>query len=256
MRILLTGGSGRLGRALLACRWPDGVGVIAPTRRELDITDRQSCRAAMHRYCPDIVIHAAAFADAARAESLKPWCWDLNVNGTRNLTIGIHDTRVVFISTDYVFDGVTGNYSERDFPAPLNYYGLTKTVAEAIIFAHPWSLIIRAPFRADPPWPFERAIVDQWTSCRFASEVAPDIIRAALMLDLTGVIHIGGPRRSIYEMARDASPEVGQITRAEIEAETGLRLPRDTSLDSSKWHSLPKASQQSFRLAETLTATR
>ena len=208
---------------------------MAPPKDELDVTSAASCMKAVRTYQPDLIIHAAAYTNALKAETEKADCWRVNVTGTENMARAAHGRRFVYISTDYVFDGRLGNYSEADIPNPLNFYGLTKLIGEYVVRQYPNTLILRAPFRADPPWRYERAFDDQFTSCRFVSEQAPEIARAALG-DEVGTLHIGGPRRSILEMACEASPgQVGQMFRCEIQ---NLVLPRDVSLNSTRWECL------------------
>lgn len=243
-RILLTGGSGRLGTAIrkhLVC--------FAPGRSLLDICDPRSVKAAMKKYDPEIIIHAAAFADALGCERDKQRAWDTNVTGTENLLYAAPDRRFVYISTDYVFDGESGCYREDDVPNPVNFYGLTKLAGELLASTHSYALILRAPFRQDGPWRYPRAFSDQWTSCAWASVRAPEIVQAALG-NMTGVLHIGSSRKSILSLAREVSPEVGETTRATF---SGVRIPRDTSLDSSKWHSYLAASERSSQLVGTWT---
>jgi len=238
--ILITGGSGRLGTALRNL-----TECIAPSHYAMDITDVDLCRAVVELNDPDVIIHCAGFVDAAKAEQCRGRCWQLNVDGTRNMIRAANGRRFVHISTDYVFDGRKGCYSESDVPNPVNFYGLTKLAGEMVVGEHGNTLILRAPFRADPPWRFDRAFTDQFTSCDFVSLRAPEILEAALS-DWTGLLHIGGPRRSIYDLARQVSL-VGQMSREEAE----VNLPRDTSLNCSKWHSLKKA----YRLSSQAAAT-
>lgn len=241
-RILLTGGSGRLGRALQACM----PGIIAPSHADLDVTDRADCMAAISDLDPDIVIHAAGYVDSVKAETDREACWKANVKGTEQMMQAASwgGRRFVYVSTDYVFDGVKGDYRESDAPNPINFYGVTKLAGEMIVSQYPNTLILRAPFREDPPWKYPKAFDDQWTSCDFVSKRAPQIIKAALMEHLKGVLHIGGARLSIYEMAKSVSPEVAPISRKWA----GLSLPADTSLNSSKWLSLQNQSAQSSRV--------
>jgi dTDP-4-dehydrorhamnose reductase len=240
-RIMITGGSGRLGTALQKVTrcW-------APTRRDCDITNYDSCALALHLFQPDVVIHCAGFANSLAAETHREECHWLNVKGTRNMADAAQGRRFVYVSTDYVFDGKQGNYSEADDVSPVNWYGETKAAGEEVALSHDYALVLRAPFRADPPWGFARAFTDQWTSCDWATVRAWEIMRAALMVDLTGILHIGSACRSIYEMANSVS-DVGPMLRAEV---VGVKLPRDTSLDSSKWHRILSA--QSYQHAETL----
>ena len=250
--ILITGGTGRLGRKLVAClRLIEGVVCIAPDRSALDVLSPEGCAVAIDRSCPDVVIHCAGFVNTFSAESEHSRCWQLNVEGTRNVARASRPARFVYVSTDYVFDGVQGNFAESDVPAPVNYYGLTKLVGEAIALEHPNSLVLRAPFRDDPPWAYPRAFADQWTSCDFVSVRAPQVAAAALGAH-RGILHIGGERRSILAMARAVSPVVQPMMRSEV----AVRLPRDTSLDSSLWHSLIEASGRQSLRAETSISAR
>lgn len=236
-RILITGGSGRLGSAIRAVCARELISCCAPPSGDLDVLNadvrdwwpRELCD-----FNPTVIIHCAAYANAWKAEASRAECWRLNVEGTRNMVNSAYGPRFVYISTDYVFDGEEGNYSEEDCPNPVNFYGASKLAAEMIVSEHPNTLILRAPFRADPPWRFPRAFTDQWTSCRFASEVARDVVAAAVS-DVTGILHIGGERRSIHELAETATPGMLRMKRADF---PGLRIPRDTSLNSAKWKSL------------------
>jgi dTDP-4-dehydrorhamnose reductase len=233
-RILITGGSGRLGSAIRAVCARNLVSCCAPPSGVLDVLEKAAARVYVASVNPDLIIHCAAFANALKAETDRAACWALNVEGTRNMVRAAVGRRFVYISTDYVFDGDEGNYSEADQPNPVNFYGLSKLAGEMIVSEHENTLILRAPFRANPPWRFPRAFTDQWTSCRFASEVAPDVVAAALSNE-TGILHMGGPRRSILELANEATPGMLAASREKF---PGLRIPRDTSLNSSRWQAL------------------
>lgn len=224
--VLITGGSGALGSAIRKL-----VDFFAPDSQELDITDFQKCRAAVEKYNPDVIIHCAAWTDVASAEKDKKDCWRVNVVGTENMARAAAGRRFIYISTEYVFDGEWGNYKEDDIPHPVNFYALTKLCGEIAARQYPNTLIIRTAFKQDGPWPYKAAFIDQWMSADFASERAPDILRASLMPGLTGLIHISGQRKTIYELAKKVSPEVKKMSIKDV----SVVLPRDTSLDSSRW---------------------
>ncbi|HCJ11008.1 MAG TPA: NAD(P)-dependent oxidoreductase, partial [Clostridiales bacterium] len=99
-RVLMTGGSGRLGTELRRLL-PD---LIAPPRRELDITRPETIEAALERYRPTVVLHAAAYTDVAGAERDRETCWQTNVRGTAALVSAVNRTEagLIHISTDYV----------------------------------------------------------------------------------------------------------------------------------------------------------
>lgn len=222
MATLITGGTGRLGSVL-----KKHIDCVAPTRDELDITDPKSCYRAIKKYQPDLIIHCAGYVNTLKAEENKKECWNVNVNGTANLFKYSFNTKFVYISTDYVFDGENAPYDEDSIPNPINFYGLTKLIGEQIVLQYPLSLVLRAPFRTSGPWPYERAFEDQWTSCRFVEDVVKDIIKLS-QSDIEGIVHLPGERMSILEMARLVSPEVKAMRRSEV----SVKLPRDVALIS------------------------
>lgn len=234
-KVLVTGGSGRLGseiQKLISC--------IAPSARELDVTSLASCQKAIKKYNPDIIIHTAAHTDVAGAEEHKKQCWAVNVIGTENIARAAAGRRLVYISTDYVFDGERGNYREDDIPNPVNFYALTKLMGEGIIRQYPNTLIIRTAFKPNGPWAYPSAFVDQWGSHDFVSAIAPQLVRAAQMKNLFGVIHIAGKRTTMYDLARRVSPDVGKILRTDI----ATPLPKDVSLNISKWKTISSKSNR------------
>lgn len=234
MRALITGGKGRLGTALTQyARRFKNVSVTALGKDELDVRNLGQVHTAIAE--SDLVIHCAGVLSAV-SEKDHRLAWDTNVEGTANVATccEVHKSRLVHISTDYVFDGNEGNYAEDCPPSPVNYYGFTKAVAESIVDCTVLgsSLVLRCPFRYEGPWGYAKAFSDQWISGRVIGEVVPDIWKAALDDDLRGMLHIGGPRKNILDFARESTPEVGSCTRAEF---TDFRIPMDVSLDSTRW---------------------
>lgn len=228
---VLTGGSGRLGTELVRLL-PE---LRAPARDELDVREPAAW---LERERPALIVHAAAFTDVAAAEGQREECWDTNVRGTRRLARAAArlGARFVLISTDYVFAGTTGGYREDDTPGPVrNYYALSKLAAEeAARAALPADrlLVIRTSFRARS-WPHPRAFTDLYTSQDYIDRLAPQL---ALAVCLAGrlpfdTVHIGGPRRSSFELARERRPDVQPASRSEAPVE----LPADVSLNTERW---------------------
>lgn len=235
-RVLITGGTGRLGtelRALLP-------GIVAPPRADLDVTDPDSVRRGLDRHAPDVVVHAAAYTDVKGAETDRQGCWAVNVGGTRNVAAAVasNGALLVQISTDYVFEGTRGMYREDDpLGPPANYYALSKLVAEELARTAPRHLVIRTSFRPRD-WPYPVAFTDVFTSQDYVDVIAPGIARAIRHAPALGVdtLHIATERKSVYDLARRRSPDV----RAGTKAEAGVRLPDDTSLDVSLWTRLAR----------------
>ncbi|MBI2862339.1 MAG: sugar nucleotide-binding protein, partial [Chloroflexi bacterium] len=134
MRILLTGGSGQLGSELRK-RW-DKEGLSAPSSKELDITDSQRVLTFVAELHPDIVVHTAAYTDVDGCERDPDRALLVNALGTQYLALACQEigAALLFVSTDYVFDGQqTEPYLEFDPPNPINTYGRSKQAGEQAV---------------------------------------------------------------------------------------------------------------------------
>ena len=233
-QIILTGGGGRLGselRGLLP-------GVIAPDLPDFDITRRSDVETALDAHHPAVVVHAAAYTNVGGAEKERSACWKVNVEGTRNVVRAVIERGIflVHISTDYVFDGVHGQYTEDDPIGPVrNYYALSKLVAEELARLTPRHLVIRTSFRPRE-WPYTTAFEDVYTSQDYVDIIAPEIATAIRRCDEVPypTIHIATERKSVYELARRRKPDVQSGSKRDA----GVELPDDISLDISRWLAL------------------
>ncbi len=131
-RALITGAGGQVGLELQAAQ-PNGWSVVACGSAELDVTQADRVRAVVRRERPDVVIHAAAFTEVDRAESDVERAEAVNVRGTEHVAEAVRtiDARLLYVSTDFVFDGASGRpYTPDDTPKPLGVYGRTKLAGE------------------------------------------------------------------------------------------------------------------------------
>ena len=135
MKVLITGSKGMLGHDLVKILSKENE-IIATTHDTLDITDIEETISTIKEINPDIVINAAAFTAVDAAETDEDLAYQVNVIGTRNLAVACQkaDSALVYISTDYVFDGTKGeSYREYDTTNPLGVYGKTKYLGEVYI---------------------------------------------------------------------------------------------------------------------------
>lgn len=136
MRIALTGAGGMLGSDIQRVfRDTDIVGFM---HKDLDITSIDTVNERIRAVRPDFLIHAAAFTDVDRCESEVEKAYLVNGIGTRNIAMVCEDIKcpVIYISTDYVFDGSRGTpYNEWDATSPINRYGLSKLMGEEFVKA-------------------------------------------------------------------------------------------------------------------------
>ncbi|MDO8339829.1 MAG: SDR family oxidoreductase, partial [Candidatus Burarchaeum sp.] len=158
MRLLVVGASGQLGRALVeaALEWDFEVtgtyesrpenGPSAPLQHfHLDMTDAKEVEAVFEKAKPDACVLAAAYTNVDGCETDPAKADRINVEGTRNVAEACkkRNCLFVFISSDYVFDGKKGPYSEEDKPNPINHYGKTKLEGEKIAQGLKEHLIVR-----------------------------------------------------------------------------------------------------------------
>ena len=132
MKVLLTGAAGQLGQALIHSR-PEGVGLIACGRAELDLADPQACAAAVLEHRPAWVLNAGAYTAVDRAESEPELAQAVNGGAPAAFAEALASTggRLLQVSTDFVFNGAQGSPYRPDQPLdPLGVYGASKAAGE------------------------------------------------------------------------------------------------------------------------------
>ena len=148
-KILITGSNGLLGQKLIyqLIGYPD-FQVYATSKGEnrtlikkryeyipLDITEKEEIDETFEYVKPDIVINTAAITNVDACEDDKATCWKLNVDAVQNLSIACekYNSHLIHVSTDFIFDGVSGPYDEDSTANPISYYGESKLAAENIV---------------------------------------------------------------------------------------------------------------------------
>jgi dTDP-4-dehydrorhamnose reductase len=143
MKVLITGASGLYGSKLTQII-PEDHQVYAAYGKnkpaygnpiQFDVSNKIQVENAFKKADPDVVVHAASLTNVDTCETDKSLAWKINVEGTRNIAEAAkaYDAFLLYVSTDYIFNGEKGNYTETDRPDPINYYGLTKLKAENIV---------------------------------------------------------------------------------------------------------------------------
>jgi len=224
---MITGGKGLLANNLKK-HLPDAIYVDI---EEMDLTSKDSIKAAFKKYQPEVVLHLGAYTNVAKAEYEKRECYRVNVFGTEQLAV--RSPRFIYMSTEYVFDGEKGNYKEGDVPAPVNFYSMTKLLGEYVATKSPRYSIIRGLFKPSP-YPHDVVPTDMWTSGDYVDVMAKKIVKAVENeATLPQVINIGTGRKNLYQLALKTR-KVQPTKRSSIP----VRLPRDTSLNTMLWDQL------------------
>lgn len=225
MKILLFGASGSLGRELLKLN----SSIIAPSSDECNINTGWIMDY-IGKVNPDIIIHAAAITDNRKVEKNPEYAIRTNIIGTAHIAMAClkSNIRLVYLSTDYIYDGSHGNYKETDPIQPFNLYSWTKLGGECSVKAVANHLIIRTSFGANE-FPYKEAFTDKWSSKDYVDRIAPLIYEAALS-PITGLLNLGTERKTLYDHASERKT----VKPVKI-ADTNYFTPYDTSLNLQKW---------------------
>jgi len=233
-KIIFTGGSGLLGSEFRKIR-PD---IDYPWWEDFNVTNLDQMRQYVRSNGCDVLVHAAAFTSPPLIDKDPLQAIEVNIIGTSNVVklCMEFNLRLIYTCTDYVFKGDKGNYKEDDPVYPVNKYAWSKLGGECAVRMYDRSLIIRTTF-SPSVFPFARAFVDQWTSRQSVSLIAEKISRL-IDMDITGTIHVGGERRTVFEFAKslDQSKEIGELSIKDV----SFAVPVDTSLSCDKYNKLTR----------------
>lgn len=232
-RVVLTGGTGTLGSELIPLLEKRGAFVIAPTRKEMDITDGHSVgdffSKGRGRGC-DMLIHCAAYTNVPDAQLPANHRKVLNANvfGTGYLASWAKHNhfKMVYISTDYVYEGTKGNYGVTDIAKPFCFYGYSKLAGEAFIPSN--GLVVRTSFLPRGYWgkdALTKVFADVYTSKDWVDVIAGKIID---ILGETGVYNVGTERKTLKDLAIQEYPEVEDLSLDKLDF--GFEYPRDSSM--------------------------
>jgi len=232
MSILITGGSGHLGSELKKII----ENFIAPSHKELDISNKENVLKFFQKNKIDMIIHTAALTSVRECEENKQSAFKINVVGTRNLILAAKETensiKFVYVSTACVFDGHSEMYKESSVPDPENYYAMTKLLGEQEVSTLDKFLIIRTNFITRKKWPYPKAFTDRFGTYLFADDVAKGI-KEVMQKNMQGIVHIVGDKKmSMFELAKLTTPDIQPIT---IKEYSGPKLTIDMSLDTERW---------------------
>lgn len=136
IKVLVTGIKGQLGFDVVKRLNELGIENIGVDRDDFDITNKEETEKFILNYKPDVVVHCAAYTAVDLAEDEKEKCYAVNVEGTKNIAEACkkNDAKMVYISTDYVFDGKGEEpHNECEETKPINYYGYSKNEGEKIV---------------------------------------------------------------------------------------------------------------------------
>lgn len=188
---------------------------------QLDVTRKSDVKSLVSSFQPDVIMNAAGATNVDWCEDHREDAWNVNVHGVEHLIEAARKVKakLIHVSTDYVFDGKSGDYAEQDKPNPINYYGKTKLAGEnairiseidyaivRTIVVYGYGINVRKNFAL---WVIEslkqsvpiRCVDDQISNPTYVGDLAFGMIKIA-ELDKSGIFHLCGSERvSRYDFA-------------------------------------------------------
>ena len=214
-KIVVTGGSGRFGKVIYERYDRSKYKIYFPSKNKLNILQPIKIKNYLKLKKPKYLIHLAGLSRPMNLhdKNIKKSI-DLNIIGTANITKICSELKIklIYISTSYVYPGTKGNYNETDPIDPINKYGLSKMGGEASVRMYKNSLVIRASM-TEKPFIHSRAFSDFITNFIYHEDFVKLLFK---VLNLKGIINIGGKSQSVYNFARLKNPKVKKISAKKL----------------------------------------
>ena len=207
-KIVVTGGTGRFGSVLKKTKF--GSKMLFPKKKELNINKIGSIKKYLLKTKPRCLIHLAGLSRPMNIhEKNISKSIELNIIGTANIVkvCSMYNIKLIYFSTSYVYPGTKGNYKETDSLLPSNNYAWSKLGGESSVQMYKNSLIIRASM-TEKPFVHNKAFANVFTNFIFHEDFIKIFKK---IINLKGVINVGGPSKSVFAFAKKSNPKIKKI---------------------------------------------
>ena len=195
MKVLVTGANGQLGYDVVKELQKQNIECYGASRQDFDIVDFEATENFIKNYMPDAVIHCAAYTAVDKAEDEQGLCYLVNASATENIAKICKkiNAKMLYISTDYVFDGTKdGFYEVDDEPNPINVYGKTKLLGEEAVqkildkyfvvriswvFGEHGNNFVKTMLRLGKEHKEINVVADQYGSPTYTADLAPLLVK-------------------------------------------------------------------------------
>ncbi len=247
MRTLILGGSGFLGSRLVeslngSCQSTYYANPVFQGQIKLDLANESSIRRCLVETKPDIIFHCGGLTDTDFCEANPNLANRVNCFGTNEL-LKVFNGKMIYFSTDYVFDGESAPYNETAQTNPINQYGRTKLIAERKVLEKPQNLVVRVSglygfnknnnrfldrLRSNKVIKASQELLSTPTYIEDLARAVPDFMQ------MSGVLHFSGEQSfSRYEFAEKVVKGLGLSTEVLAQENNGaVRRPKNSSLVS------------------------
>ena len=207
-KILITGGDGRFASELKKVKTK--FKLIFCGKKELDICSEQSIRKQILKYKPNYVLHLAGLSRPMKIhEKNIRKSINLNIIGTANIVNECVKKKIklIYISTNYLYPGIKGNYKESDALLPWNNYGWSKLGGESAVQMYKNSLIVRCAL-TEYPFKHKKAFSDVKSNFIYHKDFIPILLK---IIDKKGTINVGGKSQTIFNFVRKEKKNITKV---------------------------------------------
>ncbi len=228
-KIIMTGGSGRFAQVFKKIQ--NKRNIFFPSKKDLDLNNFNSIRKYIKKIKPDYLIHCAALSrpmdihEKNIEDSISK-----NIIGTCNIVkiCSQEKIKLIYFSTNYVYAGTKGNYTEEDPVLPINNYALSKMGGECAVQMYKNSLILRICM-SEKPFIHKKAFNDVETNFMYHEDFAKNLLK---LIDQKGIINVGGPKQIVINFARKTNPKVLPVSARKM---LGKKFPLKQSMNIKKY---------------------
>ena len=228
-KIIMTGGSGRFAQIFKKIKNKNKI--FFPSKKTLDITNINSIQRYVKKIRPNYLIHCAALSRPMDIhEKNINMSISKNIIGTCNIVTVCNKEKIklIYFSTNYVYAGTRGNYSENDPVMPINNYALSKLGGECAVQMYKNSLILRICM-SEKPFIHKKAFNDVETNFMYHEDFAKHLLK---LINKKGIINVGGPKQIVFNFAKKTNPLVKPVSAKKI---LGKKFPLKQSMNISKY---------------------
>jgi dTDP-4-dehydrorhamnose reductase len=233
-RIVFSGGKGRFGKTFQQI--DNDYKIFYPLKSELDITKINTIRSYLKKTKPKYFIHCAALSRPMKIhyQNIKKSI-DINIIGTCNIVKICQEYKIklIFFSTNYVYPGFKGAYTEESPLLPFNNYGWSKLGGESAVRMYSNSLILRICM-TEKPFVHKQAFTDLKTNFMFHDQLSINLLN---LIDKKGILNIGGKIQTVYHFAKKFNKDIKKISAKKL---YGKNYPLNQSMNVRKYIKIKK----------------
>ena len=231
-KIVFTGGAGRFANVFKSIKHK--FKIEYPSKARLNIEKLDSIKRYLNKNKPNYLIHCAGLSrpmkihDEDISKSIL-----INIIGTSNIVRACKESNIklIYFSTNYVYPGIKGNYSENDPVLPINNYAKSKLGGECAVQMYKNSLILRICM-TEKPFVHKQAFNDVEMNFMYHEDLAKNLLK---LINKKGIINVGGEKQSVYKFAKKSNKKIKSISARK---KLGNNYPLKQSMNVKKYFKL------------------